>query len=415
MLTCTQCGKPNSLDGRFCNGCGAALPERDLEQAIEDQERLLAEGHRLLNERRIDEARMVAENVLGSNPSSTKALALLGDAHEAEGRLDEALAAYERILELDPDSTLDRIKVAHLRKLLSVRLLQAEAGGDRRTGLVAALAAVVLVASLGAWWALRTPQSPGDDLVEKPSGGIAMEPFRVAANGGSTPSLPPQPNANANPNANATGGGAPDQANANQPETRREAPPIPAADGALRRLPDALPNGVERPLEGEIRPINPLPTGVQITPNAANAKPADPDPQPEPPKPEEKKPVEDPGVIDVRLSKGNPIQRGGSQTSPPAEQGVEALLRVAREHFQLGRYDRAAGALEQALRQGADPGSANQRLAQAYERMGRKADAVAAYGRAIKAYEAATARGGGEHLRDAIATCRQAMRVLQGS
>ncbi len=94
---------------------------------------------------------------------------------------------------------------------------------------------------------------------------------------------------------------------------------------------------------------------------------------------------------------------------------METLLRVARQHFQTGNFSQAADAYEKALRAGAEVGSTNQRLAQCYERLGRKSEAIGAYRRAISAYESALRSGGNEaRLKAAIEACQRAISVLGG-
>jgi tetratricopeptide (TPR) repeat protein len=53
----------------------------------------------------------------------------------------------------------------------------------------------------------------------------------------------------------------------------------------------------------------------------------------------------------------------------------------------MGNHAKAADAYEKALALGASPASTNQRLAQCYVKLNRKADAIKAYERAITAFE----------------------------
>jgi tetratricopeptide (TPR) repeat protein len=125
---------------------------------------------------------------------------------------------------------------------------------------------------------------------------------------------------------------------------------------------------------------------------------------------------EDPGgFIEIVPSKNAPLQRGGSETVGGGRNEAETLSRVAVQHYQVGDHGKAADAFEKALRAGADPGATNQRLAQCYEKLNRRAEALLAYQRALKGYEAALAAGRGnpERLRSAIAACQQAIRVAQ--
>jgi Tfp pilus assembly protein PilF len=80
---------------------------------------------------------------------------------------------------------------------------------------------------------------------------------------------------------------------------------------------------------------------------------------------------------------------------------------LARDKFLSGDFEGAAVAYEKLLSSGGDPGLTNQRLAQCYEKLGRKSEAKEAYRRAIAAFEA-------KGNQDALETCRQALKVLGG-
>jgi len=95
---------------------------------------------------------------------------------------------------------------------------------------------------------------------------------------------------------------------------------------------------------------------------------------------------------------------------------VTALVRTANAQFEVGNFAQAAANYERALRSGADPGTVNQRLGQAYERQGRRADALAAYDRSVQALENAIAggRGDSDRLRNVLESVKQARRALGG-
>jgi tetratricopeptide (TPR) repeat protein len=144
-------------------------------------------------------------------------------------------------------------------------------------------------------------------------------------------------------------------------------------------------------------------------------KPPIDDPQPEDVKPPQKQ--EAPGIMEITVvsQNGKPTANGGNASGMHAN-GVEALLRTARNQYQVGDYSSAANSYERALRAGADPASSNQRLAQCYEKLGRNADAVAAYSRAADAFQAELDAGKGDksRLSSAIDSCKQAIKVLGG-
>jgi len=159
----------------------------------------------------------------------------------------------------------------------------------------------------------------------------------------------------------------------------------------------------------------------ETTPNSARgnttpdptAPKLDPDPEPNA---TADPPAKRPSIVKISPSKGGGTNLGGSTTiTPPGNspQEAETLVRVARQNFLAGDYNRAADAYAKALRAGADKGSTNQRLAQCFEKLGRKEEAIQAYQRAINGFEG---RSGADRQRaaTAIESCKQAMKLLQG-
>jgi tetratricopeptide (TPR) repeat protein len=127
-------------------------------------------------------------------------------------------------------------------------------------------------------------------------------------------------------------------------------------------------------------------------------------------------------VVEIRPSAGSEQSGksgGGSEPvapdSPDARTSAEVLIRTARDAFVRGDYGRASDAYEKALARGASRGSTNQRLAQCYERLGRKGDAIAAYERAVAAYQSQLAGGGdNSRIQAALDSSRQALKNLRG-
>lgn len=126
-----------------------------------------------------------------------------------------------------------------------------------------------------------------------------------------------------------------------------------------------------------------------------------------------KKPAYDPGIIEIKVSKPNGTP-GGSQDSADGNR-VEALLKAARQQFLLGRHSQAANSYEAALRSGADPASTNQRIGQAYSNAGQNTQAIAAYRRAISAFESQlNGPGDKSRVQAALEACRRALKTLGG-
>lgn len=397
-------------------------------QALMD---LVSQGQRTLGQGRAGEALRIADAILEDQPESVSALALRGDALERLGQFEDALICYERVLELKPDSALDRIRATQLRRQLEESHEAPAEAPSHRKALLAGLAGAAFVLAVG------VPLAFLPTLIQKPTSDAktlaSNQPGYVAEN---FPSVAPVPTASSG-----------------QAEQTRSSVPPPAADQQTRTTADAstrssvvepgytggsgssrIPGGSNSP--GGVEPVNPVPNGMreglavvpsnpggrldtQQPPSNGGNSQAD---APEPLRSGSDTKTEDPGIIDIRPSAGSTSGRTGNAGSREAEddeaakQSSETLVRVARDAFVRGDYARAADAYEKALRQGASRGSTNQRLAQCYERMGRKADAISAYERAISAYQSTLSSGSGDSSRvqAALDTCRQALKVLRG-
>ncbi len=401
MVECKNCGKSNSLDSRYCRECGAALAGDALAEAQGANIHLLSEGRRLLAEGRFDEAMMVGQQALEADPISVAAWSLLGDCHEHGGAIDEALLCYEKVAELHPDSTLDRIKVTHLRKMLATSNLVEPS--DRKRAIFAAAAAVVLVACLGTAMAMLGPGASRSPAVAANLPGKEIQPLVSAAN-------PPAPNAT---QQNPTSSSGPNTADPKagdtaKPSTVVRAPPM---DGSHK---ETLPFPLG---DGGLKPLNPNPSGVEIVPDGkestkgSSTESADPNPKPDPDK--AAAPAGPPAIIEIKPSQTNRTERGGSEVIETGRS--ETLVQVARNRYLTGDYQGASDAYEKALRSGYESGSTNQHLAQCYEKLGRPKDAVACYYRAIRAFDASLANGTGDsgRLKRASESCKQAIKVLE--
>ena len=395
MVTCKHCQKENSLDSRFCRSCGVGLPEDEIKEQKHKYEELLADGYRNLSNGQTEDAHLIAEACSKADPTNTSALSLLGMCQEREGHVAEALECYENVLNLNPDSTLDRIKVNQLRNMLAAHM-RADTKPNRKVALIGAFAAVVLFASVGGVIAMSSnKKSKSPEVVIRDPGDSNLTAFSNLQDPKPTATDPKSDNSN--------------QAGSNTV-------PDPRADNTAK-------SGTNNPsLKADaenVRPWLPGNGNVTISPPSTVSKTAvDPDPGPdktstEPPKaanPEPTAPKEDNGVIMITRSKGGTTPTKGGTEDVDRGSETKSFLASGREQFQLGRYESAAQNFERALAAGAD-GALNQRLAQCYEKLGRSSDAISAYKKAISALES---NPDSARNRSTLDSCKQALKLLKG-
>jgi tetratricopeptide (TPR) repeat protein len=377
----------------------------------------VGEGQRLFGTNRIAEALMVADSVLAVDPENVAALALKGDVLERMGDLNGALVCYETVVNLHPESPLDRIRVSQLRKRLSqpdhARI------GDRKSlsPVLAGIAAFVLVSAVGAAWALASQPKPiASNAQAQEATGEISEPFKspvpVPAN--------PAPQANPTPKAATPTHQEPDDRESAipaMPENRRL-----FADrrtgGGMTGLGGSLPSPLTDSDSAGFRPLE-----ISVVPENRQAPQAQsPDPAPQAVQGDRnedsssREPVTT-SVIDIRPSPGQePARTGGSEPVQVSDRNQgETLVRVARQHFLARDYERAAATYRKAIELGVSPASAYHRLAQCYKNLGRASEAIDAYQNAVKAYETLLAAGRGDKalLESYISECRQAIKLLR--
>jgi Tfp pilus assembly protein PilF len=376
---------------------------------------LVADGQRALGQGRADEALMVADSVIESDDKLPAAWALKGDALERQNRLQEALACYERVIDLKPDSTLDRIRANHLRKLATVDELEVTtAPPNRRQAALAAVAASVFFILVGTAVVLASqPQSNAASNLNQPEN-TSVEPNNVQP---TFSTVPPVPGGDTLP------GGANSGTDTLDPDAG-------IRPGYVR--PYNYPGPVDGKVDGDggqgplIDPVTPHIGGGTATPNndqggttgggTFNPPTRDDNPPPDPVDSRDT-PKNNGGTIIITPSNTG---GGGTGTVPPtndadAQMSADALVQVARDHYVRGDYAKAAAAYEKALRAGAQPSSTNHRLGLCYKNLGRKAEAIAALDRAIKAYQAEIDNGANPEIpKSGIDACQQALKILRG-
>jgi tetratricopeptide (TPR) repeat protein len=416
MVSCKHCQIQNSLDSTFCRKCGAAISEAEVVEARAKLDTLVSEGHQSFSEGRTDESLAIAENVLFADGNHSGALWLKAMCHERQGEIAEALECADRIVELNPDSELDRIRRNQLRTKLSTSLYVTEKP-DRRVAIVGAVAAGVLVLCVGVLAASMT-KSKRDaaeavaqtQVVGSPTATVAQNTPVVSGN-----TMQPEVN-------NAIQGTQQMQQPAANPG---DVPPIRQAPQYAQpqvRLPEIsansiLPNPAE--ISGGIGSPGVGPVTLEAQPNPVQQPPRGNDPDPDTTwEANNQLTGGSNSVVEINVHRGtNNVPRAGGESSPRVNQnGLEALTRAAYNQFQLGEYAAAAGSFERALQSGGDAVTLNQRLGQAYERLGRLGDAIEAYRRSVRAGEAAIAGGAANpgRIKDAVESSRSALNKLGG-
>ena len=136
-MFCTSCGIKNAADSNFCKQCGgkldrvaaAKINEDAFERAMPEDEQvsaLLERAYRLRKDNNLDGAIALCQEVLRLRSDGTSAHSLLGQLYEQQGDREAAIREYERVLQLNPGSIADRVKLDELRG-------QAEQGSERKS------------------------------------------------------------------------------------------------------------------------------------------------------------------------------------------------------------------------------------------------------------------------------------------
>lgn len=445
MLPCSKCSAPNSLDSQFCKACGAPLSEDSLAEARIKLDEMIDQGNTLFTEGRTEEAIMIADAAIESNPSYAMAYSLKGLCFERQERLADALECYEKAFALNPDSTLDKIKVAALRHRLE-ELSKVESEPERWRAFGIAAGVVLFLGALGAAWMYQLNHQtarPTLTAANRPSNieGFASNPNAAGTSGGATGT---NQQAGANPTGTNPAGTNP--AGTNQNGTQSSPPvlangpqspltnPItyPPADGGNGQLP--LPGGDigYQPLKvgGQAGVAGSSQSGGQggtgqagasqagSAGGATNSDPNNPAPTlgsgaSEAPK----GPTKPKEIIDIQVgsagSTGSGNQMGSVQVG--SNNGLAAVRRTAANQYELGQYQSAASTYERLVKMGGDSADVRQRLGQIYARLGKNDKAIENFKSAVQKYQDLIASGTDVSVSKAgLAACRQELKLLGG-
>lgn len=360
MIACKACGAENSVDSKFCKMCGDVLAHK-AEINAEEAESLIRDGFRLISESRPKEALFLAEAVTAALPANPGGWALKAMSLEESGNLQAAESAYEKVVELKPESTLDRIKLSQVRKRL-----EDETGGSQPAknsnivAITAALGAALAVVAIGVALALSSPagaKSPEKELLAEnspqPQGFVVKQE---------------QPQTQQNSNNVQPATQPPQQSPA--PQNREPVVKNPFG-GPLVVEPSAIPrtDGRSLPDVG-----NPASVPAPATTNTVAAPPPGDSNLIEP------KDKQSPGRIVITPS-------ASQRTNDPAVS--DNIYRVAQQKMATGDYSGAIRDFTAALAGSRKPALIHQLIGRCYARTGNAAEAKRHFETALQMYEAA--------------------------
>ncbi len=134
-IQCPECFSINPPGSSFCENCGGTLAEKKgshSEGSDTEVYQELARTNLLRMRGQHKEAVDACLGVLRRYPSNSTAHTLLGEIHEEQGNLDEALQWYEMAVDLGTASDHDKQKLADLRKKLQDKSKPAASKAQRR-------------------------------------------------------------------------------------------------------------------------------------------------------------------------------------------------------------------------------------------------------------------------------------------
>lgn len=370
------------------------MPVNVIEEEQEKLKEIVTKGMEAFQNGNADEALAIAEHAILTNPSYAEAYALKGLCHERKGAYAEALDAYETVVALNPDSTIDKIKLNQLRNAFAQRQA-ADPKPDRKMAGVMAVAATLLFASVGA--VIYGMGQSGDTKSGTPlQNQQSQMPLASNQGGSNTNQSNPVTQPQTQPN-NATNGEPGDEPALGQGNTNNGARTFSPNNGGGRRSSGNIRgNGF-----GEVVPFDVIgPDGKPID-NLPGVGPGDIGKKP---------PIQNP-VDDPKPKPKEPIdqQKGGDDPEINAEEkGVYEISTSTKSHNNGGDVPKGNTS-------SSSSGKSYQREGQNHLRNGKAAEAKASLNKAKDAYEKDLASGKGdkEATQAALNSVNQALKNIK--
>jgi len=389
-MYCTQCGTKNQDDSNFCAKCGTRLRMARSPLLVEEEpepqpvdearvSRLLDRAFELYDNGNVEQAFEVCRAALRLNPDSVSGRSLLSTIYEKKGDLEAAIRQMERVVELNAESTADVNRLESLRKRQKSAKAAAEgqpAASGASTGprvlssqllknprvLVAALAvAFVCIALAGIFSLMRGRPASQQAMATAPPAGAQQAPAAGATQPGQTGDMV----GGSQPASPATGGvfdglGGPTETSAAPRAEARQTQPV-----ERREIPQPVretPRAAATPAPA----ATPRPAAVRVVPQPAPSVVTTPAPQPR-----------------IRI-----IRETAPAPSPTAEQP-----RPTTGNGLSGRD--------------------YQKIAMDFKNSGDRVNAASNFHKAVEAYRAEAARGGGGfQAQQGIRTCQTELALL---
>lgn len=450
-MFCTSCGTKNGADANFCKECGqrldkgtARVTEEAFDRALPDEEQvsaLLERAYRLRREGDVAGAIALCEEALQLRQTSTSAHSLLGQLYESQGERDKAIQQYEYVLQLNPGSIADRVKLDALKDgtLPSDRrphgvatsapiVLNGRGEADTVVGrTLAVVGGVAALLLLGGIFALQLRGHTDTARPVSTSFPLSVTPYSIVPNpapGGQATPLPSKTpfSGPATPAANPSTGNVPPPTVrvvsappqqivyqvAQPPRVRYESAPAPR-NGTKTARQSSAPARPDTPDAGDNRKVRltgddgvTIPEGGQVTIHVTPEK----SDKPKAPNAggEGDKPVKDRGIYEVHVTR--PTTHGGSN---PSSLESRSFLTMGNDRKKRGDWVGAIKAFRNALGQsGDDAGYLYQQIGLCFQKSGDKNSALTNYERAISEYQK---QSNTDAAQDGIRVCQSGIRA----